>query len=283
MEKVSAILNKLALEALALEAEEADKAGALGFMARALVQATMPHSESDTSYFERKNGRLTMTIMAPPRVGLPYGTVPRLLLSWITTEACRTKNRELVLGDSLSAFMRELNMVPTGGRWGSITRLRNQAHRLFSSTISLDYQDAQNMAGQGFRIADRHLLWWDPKSPDQKELFDSKVILSDPFFREIIDRPVPLDKRALAALSRSPLQLDIYCWLTYRMSYLRRETVIPWEALELQFGSDYALTRQFKDKFSKHLEKVLAIYPAKVKSLPAGLILQPSPTHIPRL
>jgi hypothetical protein len=77
------------------------------------------------------------------------------------------------------------------------------------------------------------MLWWDPKSPDQKELFDSKVILSQPFFREIIDRPVPLDKRALAALSKSPLQLDIYCWLTYRMSYLKRETVIPWEALGL--------------------------------------------------
>ena len=157
MQKASVILNKLAREALALEVEEAEKAGALGFMARALVQATMPHSKSETPYFERRNGALTLTIVAPPRIGLPYGSVPRLLLAWITTEACRTKDRELLLGDSLSAFMREFGMVPTGGRWGSITRLWNQAHRLFSSTISLDYQDERNMAGQGFRIADRHL------------------------------------------------------------------------------------------------------------------------------
>lgn len=39
---------------------------------------------------------------------------------------------------------------------------------------------------------------------------------------------------------RSPLALDIYCWLTYRASYLRRPTEIPWTALALQFGAGYA-------------------------------------------
>jgi Plasmid encoded RepA protein len=228
VEKASEALSKLAQEALALEVEEAQKAGALGFMARALVQATMPHSKSDTPYFERTNGALTLTIMAPPRIGLPYGSVPRLLMAWVTAEATRTKERELVLGTSLSAFMRELGMVPTGGRWGSITRLRNQAHRLFASTISLEYRNAPNAAEQGFRIADRHILWWDPKSPEQPELINSSVTLSEPFFREIIARPVPIDTRALKALSRSPMQLDLYCWLTYRMSYLKQKTVIPW-------------------------------------------------------
>lgn len=36
-------LDKLITEALAIEAEVAKEAGALGYMARALVQATMPH------------------------------------------------------------------------------------------------------------------------------------------------------------------------------------------------------------------------------------------------
>jgi hypothetical protein len=30
-------------------------------------------------------------MVAHPRVGLPYGSVPRLLMSWLTTEALRTK------------------------------------------------------------------------------------------------------------------------------------------------------------------------------------------------
>jgi hypothetical protein len=283
MERARDTLLKIAAESLALEVEEAEKAGTLGFMARALVQATMPHSKSEVPYFERRNGAFTLTIMAPPRIGLPYGSVPRILMAWVTTEATRTRTRELILGVSLSAFMRELGMVATGGRWGSITRLRNQAHRLFSSTISLDYRDERRLAGQNFVIADRHMLWWDPRNPDQTELFNSSVMLSEPFFREIIDRPVPIDMRALKTLSRSPMQLDLYCWLTYRMSYLRKRTVIPWEALELQFGADYALTRQFKFEFIKNLAHVLSVYPAKVESSPGGLILRPSPTHVPRL
>jgi hypothetical protein len=284
MEHAKNTLLTLAREALALEVEEAREAGALGFMARALVQATMPHSKSDIPYFERANGALTLTIMAPPKTGLPYGALPRILMAWITTEACRTKDREILLGDSLSAFMRELGMMPTGGRWGSITRLRNQAHRLFSSTISLDYRDERRLAGQGFRIADCHVLWWDHKNPEQKDLFNSLVRLSEPFFREIVDRPVPIDTRALKALSHTPLGIDIYVWLTYRMSYLRRQTMIPWEALQLQFGADYAATRQFKFEFNKRLKQVLTVYPtAKVQPSAEGLILRPSPTHVPRL
>ncbi len=38
---------------------------------------------------------------------VPYGSVPRLLLAWVTTEAVKTKERELELGDSMSAFMAE--------------------------------------------------------------------------------------------------------------------------------------------------------------------------------
>jgi hypothetical protein len=92
---------------------------------------------------------------------------------------------------------------------------------------------------------------------------------------------VPIDIRALRALRRSPMALDIYCWLTYRMSYLRKPTLIPWFALEAQFGADYSRTRAFREAFLEHLKSVLVIYPgAKVEPLPDGLELRPSPTHV---
>ena len=81
-------------EALALEQQPAQRAGSLGFMARLLVQATLPHKDpgSGVSTFERSNGKLRLVIMAPPGIGLPWGKTPRLLLSWLTTEALRTKS-----------------------------------------------------------------------------------------------------------------------------------------------------------------------------------------------
>ena len=74
-------------QSLAIEAEDARSAGELGFMARILVQATLPHSMPKTHEFERVNGRFTLYMNAPPSVGLPYGSYPRLALAWLSTEA----------------------------------------------------------------------------------------------------------------------------------------------------------------------------------------------------
>ncbi|HLB43183.1 MAG TPA: hypothetical protein VJN02_10155 [Gammaproteobacteria bacterium] len=62
----------------------------LAFMARAMVMATLPHSKPDGFSFQRKNGHYTLTMMANPEFGLPYGSLPRLLLAWVTREAKRT-------------------------------------------------------------------------------------------------------------------------------------------------------------------------------------------------
>lgn len=278
-------LDKLITEALAIEAQDAREAGALGYMARALVQATLPHSRPETNEFERRNGAFTLVMIAPGKVGLPYGVIPRLMLAWITTEAVRTKSRELLLGDSMSDFMGRLDMVPTGGRWGSITRLREQSRRLFTTSISCQYEGPQAAGETGFRIADRHILWWDPKQPEQRSLFNSVVTLSERFFDEVRASPVPIDLRAMKALKKSPLALDVYFWLTYRLSYLRQARVIPWTALQLQFGAGYATdeqgVRDFKKAFIRHLKKVLTVYPqAKVTAGDHGLELRPSLTHV---
>jgi len=238
-------IDKLVQAALAIEVEEAREAGALGYMSRALVQATMPHRKTEGNEFTRRNGAFTMSLLAPSHVGLPYGSIPRLLVSWVTTEAVRTGERELVLGDNLSEFMRELDMVPTGGRWGTVTRLKDQMRRLFASSVTCTYDGDDGFAIESVRVVDSARLWWDPKSPDQTSLWESSLTLGERFFDEITQRPVPIDLRVLKALRRSPLAIDIYCWLTYRMSYLKRVTVIPWEALQAQFGADYSRTRDF--------------------------------------
>lgn len=285
-------VDRLITEALAIEAEEAKEAGALGYMARALVQATIPHRSIKEATFTRKNGNYTFTI-TNPGTGLPYGTVPRLLLAWIATEAVTTQSRELELGHNLSDFMRQLDMVPTGGRWGSITSLKNQSRRLFSSFIQCTYS-AKDESGnlqeaiQNMVIADSASLWWEPKDAKQSSLFSSTVTLSDNFYTEIVSNPVPVDIRALKALRQSPMALDIYAWLTYRMSYLNKPTTIPWEGLQAQFGAGYPDTaqgrRDFKKKFLKHLVKVLTVYPeARAGEGVSGLLLRPSKPHIPKL
>jgi hypothetical protein len=278
-------IEKIISDALAIEAMEAKEAGALGYMARAMVQATMPHSKVNGNEFSRTNGLFTLTILSSSKVGLPYGTIPRLLLAWISTEAVRKKDRNLVLGRTLSSFMTALDLIPTGGRWGSITRLRDQMTRLFSASISCTYDDGNHWAIQNINPISKADLWWNPKQPNQATIFDSTLTLSEEFFKEITNNPIPIDIRVLQSLKRSPLALDIYCWLTYRLSYLRKTTTIPWEVLQLQFGADYATdlqgVRNFKRAFLRELKKVNIFYKeAKLEVIDIGINLKPSIPHI---
>ncbi len=275
-------ISRIARLALEIEAEEAQQAGSLAFLARVFVQCGLPHREPRENEFTRQNGLLRLHLMAPRKVGLPSGKLPRLLLCWMTSEAVRTRSSRLELGASLSDFMTELGIVPTGGRWGSITRLKDQMRRLLTTTLTVERDDSAEgiFDDVGFRLAEEQHLAWDPKSADQALLWGSWVQLNQRFFEILIERPVPVDFRALRAL-RSPLALDAYCFLTHRYSYLRKPTVIPWELLARQFGSNYADLRVFKFKLLKQLTSVLKVYPsARVEETEDGLRLLPSPTHV---
>ena len=277
--------HRLVDRALEIEWENAEHAGAMAYFARILVMATMPHSRPKTSQFQRTNGKFTMTMMAPDAVGLPYGSIPRLVMAWLSTEAVKTRSRRIELGHSLSEFMRELGMAPTGGQRGDITRLRNQMKRLFATAISCSYAD-EDLGYDGLRsflIADKIDLWWNPRRPDDQTLWESTVLLGEQFYKEIVDHPVPLDMRALTVLKQSPLALDIYAWLTYRMYSLHQPVVIPWEALEAQFGASYGATWSFRQNFLKRLKDVLVVYPRAriVEVLGQGIQLSPSLTSVP--
>ena len=277
-------IEKLIQEALAIEAEEARQAGALGYMCRALALATMPHSRQEGTEFIRHNGAFSMTMLARSDIGLPYGVIPRLVIAWVTTEAVKTKKRELTLGDSLSHFMSELDMAPTGGRWGSITRLREQLRRLLAASVMAIYDADDSWSHRSIQMFSESQLWWDPQRPSQAGLWESMLILGEDFFRDVTERPIPVDMRALKALKKSPMALDIYVWITYRMSYLSRPTLIPWPALQAQFGSSYSGTaqglRDFKKGYRKAMNKVLTVYPANAEDRPDGLLLRPGRTHV---
>jgi hypothetical protein len=62
------------------------------FMARHLVQCTLPHSDpGNVPLWKRRNGNLTLSIVpgtdrdTGQSIGYPYGSIPRLLLFWIVT------------------------------------------------------------------------------------------------------------------------------------------------------------------------------------------------------
>ena len=251
-------------------------------MARLLVQTTLPHSRQPSKTFVRTNGALKVSVSAHPLLELPYGRYPRLMMAWVTTEAVRTKEPVLQLGPSLSSFMSHLGLLPRGGQTGPIGRLRDQMQRLFGATIAFtwDQRTAGEWHDSGFRVSNETHLWWNPVRPEQAVSWRSTVTLSPGFFEAVCDRPVPIDLRVLKAL-RSPMAIDLYCWLTYRNSYLRKPSRIPWAALAAQLGANYSDRRNFKRKLLGAMSQVLVLYPAaRVNHVRGGILLKPCPSHV---
>ena len=263
----------------------------LGFMARLLALCSLPRTNPGNRIrYKRANGPYTLYMTAGGDNKLPYGNLPRLILAWVSTEAVQTRSRVLILGSSLSKFMRKLGMEDrSGSPRGDRTRLRNQMDRLFHSHVQLIYEDENHKASVSSQVADRTDLWWNPKRPDEPSLWDSKILLSEAFFNEIISHPVPLDMNTLKALKRCALGLDLYLWLTYRTFALTRPLQITWRQLYRQFGldpsksSDKQTVKNFRRNALRELKKIKVAWPAlNYATEPGMLILHPStPTIAP--
>lgn len=250
-----------------------DKAEA-AFIARQLVQATLPHTDPKIDTWRRSNGNFVLGMQAgydaltDKKYGLPYGTIPRLLLFWITTEALRTKNRRLELGNSLASFMRQLELDPSrGGKRSDARRLREQMERLFNAKISFqqshDQKGKKGYAWMNMDVAPQGMLWWDEKQPHQGTLWRSWIQLGEEFFNAITSSPVPVNIHALKALKKSPLALDLYSWATYtayRTQQNGQARSISWEALHKQLGAEYHDINNFRTKAKTAFKKICAVY-----------------------
>lgn len=280
-------INKLISSYLAIDTKTALDDRMVTYMTRSFVLATFPHKNNHETVFRRKNGDYFLTLKATPSFGLPYGSLPRLLLAWITKEAINNKSPEISLGKTYKDFLHALGLSKSGGRRGDATRLKEQFLRLFTTSISYTYVNKQKgiCKSENFTLSKSFEFWWNPKT-EHAITRKSKIILSTDFFNELVNESVPLDFRMLKALSKSPLQMDIYSWLTHRFSYLKKPSSIAWTLLKEQFGADYAENaqglRDFKKHFIKSLHVVKMMYAdANIEIEKTGVLLKPSKTHVP--
>jgi hypothetical protein len=291
------------VEAAMVVREEPATSAETAYLARSLVQATLPHSNpGNLPGWSRQNGNLTLSITPgyDPKnrksIGFPYGSIPRLLLFWMTREAIQNKAlyraskiaepRRLDLGNSLASFMTSLGMDPStgGGKRGDAARLREQMNRLLNATISIERvtkeADGERQDRLNAVVARQVSYWWDKSAPDQISLFGSYVQLSEDFFEALTAAPVPVDMRALRALKQSPLALDLYALLTYeayRTHMSGKDRFIAWSLLMEQMGTEYADQANFRKKAKAALRKIQVLYPRlHLGTRPGGLHILPS-------
>ena len=265
----------------------------VGYMSREMVQVAIPHDNPGTAspVWTRRNGNVCLSIS--PKyyedksgkqrcIGYPYGTIPRLLMLYLFSEAKKKGSRTIDLGGTMGEFLRtQMHMDVSGGPNGTITRFKQQARRLFTANFDLTYDSEERTLDQKANIAESVELWWN-ENPDQLTLFDNYVILNHRFFQQLTEHPVPFDMRAVRALQQSCLALDLYFWLCHRITWVKKKTFIPWRALSMQTGADYSNIWEFARYAKKELRKIKALWPElKIEEVRGGLNLYPSSPHVP--
>ena len=286
--------------------EDAEEADAIGFCSRIFTQLSLPYRDpwaNGAITWVRQNGPMRLQLnplldiddSGQPVPAFPYGKYPRLILPWLSTQVVlREADLEsdgsltIELGDSMRDFLKLLDL-PYGGKSGRL--MREQARRLFGADILFSEDRGRSLLGDRRQrvykmpVSQAYELWWDYDVPDQQALWGNNVRLSSAFVQSVLTAKIPTDMRALKLLSEKggPLAMDIYLWLSYRLFVARRPTLVPWEALQAQFGSQTERPRRFKQSFTSKLILISLVYPEAVfKEDDKGLMIYPSPSPLGR-
>jgi Plasmid encoded RepA protein len=269
-------------------------AEAIAYQHTVFCQTCLPYKDChDLRTWERRQGCVYLRVEAGAvrlptanhysDVGLPYGSRPRLILAHLNRESILNNSPKIEVEASLTAFIkRVISSDSINSR--EINRFKEQLTRFAACNIRMSVDLPDNRAFQiQTHIIDAMELWL-TKNENQRVLWPAFVELSPRYFESLQKHAVPLDERAIAALSNSPMALDVYAWLAQRLCRVGRPQLIPWSALKDQFGFGFSRMDNFKAAFRQILHEVHGQYrQANFNLDDRGMILHDSPPPVRRV
>lgn len=242
----------------------------LAFNARPFVLCGLPlrRPPSTQLIHRRRNGKFFLHVVAHPDFGLPYGQ-DRLIPIWIATLAVKQKSRTVRFASAIE--MLNFFHFPTDGRY--YNRMTEGFQRIFAATIFFGTAEQCNgkplFDWSRFHFFDNGQLWFDrgKSGPTTNATHAENIVtLSESFFTEITQHPIPVEREAVALLANSPGALDFYVWLAWKCWSVRSEVAcVPlfgYHGLASQLGcGDYSSGRFFRRKLSAWLRRIATIWP----------------------
>lgn len=264
----------------------AEEESRLGITHAGFAMTSLPHKRTEDALWRREGPRTTLLVESGrdrkgELIGVPYGSIARLILLYLQTEAMRTNSPEVELGRSMKSWMSRMSLS-TGGRTYQL--VTEQARRISACRLTFftERRNGAETRHNGAFVQDAITLSG-VSDDNQPTLWQDRVRLDDGFWRSLRDHPVPVREEAIKAIGTRSLAIDTYIWLAYRLHALTQPTSVSWVAIHAQFGAGFRLVRQIKPSFLDALRLALAVYPeARVDAGKDGLVLHPSPPAVPR-
>ena len=238
----------------------------IGYSSRPFILCGLPIRRRQELEYIRRNGKFFLNVVGHPRYGLPYGQ-DRLIPIWVATLAVLRQSRTIHF-NSAADILKTFDM-PLDGK--SYRRIAAGFQRIFASTIFFGTDEQLEAAtvidSSRFHFFDQLQLWFS-KDIHQSTLsgdFQNTVVLSNQFWEEIKNHPVPVDLDVVRALSSSAGCLDFLLWLTWRSWLTKREDQIPLfgdRGLNQQLGTNrYSRPRDFRRQLDRWLRVINNLWP----------------------
>ncbi len=268
--------------AAAIMAEEESR---LGITHAGFAMTGLPHRRIAENIWRKSTSQTTLLVASGHNengeaIGVPYGSLARLILLYLQTEAIRTSSPEVDLGRSMNAWLSKME-IAIGGRTYQL--VSEQARRISACRLTFFLGRPGAKVFENGAFVSGGISMAGIYDPNQTALWQEKVRLDEGFLRSLKEHPVPVREEAIRVIGTRSMAIDVYIWLAYRLHVLAKPTPISWLSVHTQFGGGFKHVRQFKPTFMDSLSMALAVYPeAHVAADLEGLILYPSPPAVPK-
>jgi hypothetical protein len=168
------------------------KESRLGITHAGFAMTSLPHKRIEETFWRRDGHRTTLLVESGrdrcgDPIGVPYGSIARLILLYLQTEAVRTNSPEVELGRSMKSWMGRMSLT-TGGKTYQL--VAEQARRISACRLTFfaDRGNGVEARHNGAFVQDAISLSGIVED-EQPILWQDRVRLDEGFWRSLREHP----------------------------------------------------------------------------------------------
>ncbi len=199
---------------------------------------------------------------------VPFGQ-DRLIPLWAATLAVKQKSR-VVRFDSAAQILDFMQLPKDGIHY---RRIIEGFQRIFAASIFFGTEGDRTASPvfdwTRFHFFDCMELWFNRPEPRHGPCHtqpENTIILSESFYDEVNQHPIPVERLVVASLANAPGLLDFYVWIVWKSWTLKsgpaRIPLFGSQGLQGQLGvAMYSRTKRFRQTLRRWLGRIRLLWP----------------------
>lgn len=249
----------------------------IGFSSNIFMVFGLPAQrlKGQPAFWTKENALYKLTMARHIDYEIPSGCYARMNQIFIDTEV-KTKNTNVIeVGRSFYEYAQKLGYKHGRAEKELVQQLVNYVTCRIDLVV-VDEKLARRTEISALVSSGRD-FFFDVQSPRQITISSGRIVLSEDYARYIHEHAAPLDLEVVRTFSRSPLALDFYRFLAYRVNGLNRTIEFPDRLLFEQLGVGHEVEKVTRARLKTTLRQVKGFWPGlKAEFADGQFILGPS-------